>query len=49
MKKILVIEDDPDVRTNLIEILELEEFDVAAAGDGEDGSPPDQDILRRGG
>jgi signal transduction histidine kinase len=37
MKKILVIEDEQDVRTSLVGILELEEFDVATAQDGEEG------------
>ena len=34
MKKILVIEDQPLVRANLVEILELEEFDVVGAENG---------------
>ena len=47
MKKILVIEDNKDVRENLAEILELSDYDVATAVDGRDGvekalaSPPD--------
>lgn len=34
MKKILVIEDEPLVRANILEILELEEFDVVGAENG---------------
>ena len=34
MKKILVIEDQPLVRANILEILELEEFDVVGAENG---------------
>ncbi len=34
MKKILVIEDQPLVRANILEILELEEFDVVSAENG---------------
>lgn len=37
MKKILVIEDEQDVRINLVEILELEEFEVITAEHGEEG------------
>jgi two-component system, sensor histidine kinase and response regulator len=37
MKKILVIEDDVHVRTNLVDILKLEGFEVAVAENGEQG------------
>lgn len=37
MKKILVIEDEPDVRDNLREILELENFLPVLAADGREG------------
>ena len=37
MQKILVIEDDHDVRANVIEILQLEGFTVVVAQDGEEG------------
>jgi len=37
MKKILVIEDDVDLRTNLKELLEAEGFNVMTANDGLDG------------
>ena len=34
MKKILVIEDEPEMRRNLATILKLEKFEVVAAEDG---------------
>ncbi len=34
--RLLVVEDDPDIRGALSECLELEGFDVAAASDGEE-------------
>lgn len=37
MKKILVIEDNPDVRDNIQEILELANYDVITADDGQQG------------
>ena len=37
MKKILIVEDNPDVRENLAEILELEGYGVDTAIDGKDG------------
>lgn len=37
MKKILIIEDNQDVRENMAEILELENYEVGAAEDGEKG------------
>ena len=46
-KSILVIEDQEDVRENIIELLELSSYEVAGAGDGREGvkqalaSPPD--------
>src|SRR5450432_3284488 len=37
MKKILVIEDNEEVRDNIAEILELSDFEVLQAGDGKAG------------
>lgn len=37
MKKILVIEDDSDIRDNIIEILNLSQFQAIAAQDGREG------------
>ncbi|MEO9485203.1 MAG: response regulator [Ekhidna sp.] len=37
MKKILIIEDNPAVRENIAEILELADFDVKTACDGKEG------------
>ena len=37
MKKILVIEDNEEVRENIAEILELSEFEVIQARDGKEG------------
>ncbi|MGB7440060.1 MAG: response regulator [Coleofasciculaceae cyanobacterium] len=37
MKKILVIEDEQPVRENLMDLLDAEDFDVLAAGDGKAG------------
>lgn len=37
MKKILVIEDDELLRENLLEVLEIEGFDVISAPDGRQG------------
>jgi signal transduction histidine kinase len=37
MKKILVIEDEPSVRENLLELLDAEDFEVCGAGDGQSG------------
>src|SRR5579871_5975243 len=37
MKKILVIEDNTDVRENIVEILELSEYTVLQAPDGKAG------------
>ena len=37
MKTILVIEDEPDVRKNLIELLNAEGFNVISAKDGQEG------------
>lgn len=37
MKKILIIEDQPDMRGNLNIILKMEGYDVLAAGDGREG------------
>lgn len=36
-KKILVIEDEADVRANLVEILQFEQYEVTEAQDGEEG------------
>ncbi len=46
-KRILVIEDNPEVRENLVEILELSNYEVDSAADGREGvekaltNPPD--------
>ncbi|OKH29044.1 response regulator transcription factor [Chroogloeocystis siderophila] len=45
MKKILVIEDEPDVRANIIELLEAEEFHVVAAENGFFGALWAQEYL----
>lgn len=37
MKKILVIEDEPEMRRNLLTILRLEQFDVLGAAQGREG------------
>ena len=37
MKKILVIEDEPVMRSNLRDILELENFSPIIAADGHEG------------
>jgi signal transduction histidine kinase len=37
MKKILVVEDEPDVRTNIKQLLEAEDYCVITAKDGEEG------------
>ena len=37
MKKILVIEDNKDVRENIVEILELSDYEVRQAPDGKAG------------
>ncbi len=37
MKKILVIEDTKDVRENLVEILELADYEVSSASNGKEG------------
>ena len=37
MKKILVIEDEPEMRRNIRTILELEDFNVVAASNGREG------------
>ncbi len=37
MIKILVIEDDTDLRRNIVDLLELEDYEVYSAVDGEDG------------
>ncbi len=37
MARILVIEDEPNVRANLVEILELMEYEVRGATDGLEG------------
>lgn len=37
MKKILIVEDEQDVRNNLCDLLESESFEVVAAKDGQDG------------
>lgn len=37
MSKILVIEDEPQIRDNIRQILEMSDFEVAIAPDGEQG------------
>ncbi|MBI9072374.1 MAG: response regulator transcription factor [Melioribacteraceae bacterium] len=37
IKKILVVEDDPQIRTNLIDLLELSEYTVFSASNGKEG------------
>lgn len=37
MKKILIIEDNPEIRENTTELLELEGFSVISAQDGKEG------------
>ncbi|MCL4507403.1 MAG: response regulator [Chloroflexi bacterium] len=37
MTRILVIEDDTDLRQNLVDLLELEEYEVFSGADGEEG------------
>jgi CheY-like chemotaxis protein len=37
MKKILVIEDNPEVRENITEILELSNYEVVSAENGKKG------------
>src|ERR1043166_1985027 len=37
MKTILIIEDEPQMRANLVTILKMEHFQVAAATNGRDG------------
>ena len=37
MKKILVIEDEPEMRRNLTTVLRLEKFEPLAAGNGREG------------
>jgi CheY-like chemotaxis protein len=37
MKKILIIEDDPDIRDSLRELLEMEGYSVACATNGQEG------------
>ncbi|MBC7693167.1 MAG: response regulator transcription factor [Methylotenera sp.] len=37
MKKILIIEDDPDIRDSLKELLEMEGYSVACATNGQEG------------
>ena len=36
-QKILVIEDQEDVRENIVELLQLSSYDVTAAPDGKEG------------
>lgn len=45
MKKILVIEDEPDVRANIIELLEAEDFNVVGAENGFFGALWAQEYL----
>jgi len=43
MPKILIIEDEPSIRENLVEVLELEQFEPLAAADG----PAGVELARR--
>jgi len=45
MTRILVIEDEPNVRANLVEILQLMNFDVRGAADGIQGIQTAQEFL----
>jgi len=45
MKKVLVIEENQDIRENTSELLELEGYEVLAAGDGETGLQLARDWL----
>ena len=45
MKKILIIEDNPDVRENTAEILELSNYEVITAENGKEGVKLANEIL----
>jgi len=45
MKKILVIEDDANIRESLVELLEMKSFDLISAENGIDGLKLAQDNL----
>lgn len=45
MKKILVIEDDANIRESLVELLEMKSFDLLSADNGTDGLKIAQDQL----
>ena len=45
MAKVLVIEDDPTILTNTVELLELEGFDVVGASDGAEGIQQAQTFI----
>ncbi|WP_413667938.1 response regulator transcription factor [Mucilaginibacter sp. Mucisp86] len=45
MKKVLVIEDNQDIRENTSELLELEGYEVLTAGDGKTGLQLARDWL----
>jgi two-component system, sensor histidine kinase and response regulator len=45
MQKILVIEDQPEIRSNLLELLEAENFQTYAAEDGSEGVQAAQEHL----
>jgi len=45
MKKILLIEDNTDMRENIAEILELANYDVTTAPDGKEGVKHAQEIM----
>ncbi len=45
MPRILIVEDEPNVRGNLIEILQLQHFDVRGAADGREGLAVTREFL----
>jgi len=45
MKKILVIEDDANIRESLVELLEMKSFELISAENGADGLKLAQDTL----
>jgi len=45
MKKILVIEDDANIRESLVELLEMKSFELISAENGTDGLKLAQDTL----
>lgn len=45
MTKILIIEDDPHIRTNMMEILAYEDFEIFEAENGQDGVQAARNII----